>query len=142
MGRDFALLSLCAESMALCRQALRQTVDYLGTRKQFSHPLSDFQVLQHRVADLFRQWNKSRHYLDEVLEAWPARAPQDGCSQASKLKYLCGITGRRIALEALQLHGAIGFQDETPISHMAKRIFNNDLLLGGSEQHLSRVLRA
>ncbi|MGE8319827.1 MAG: acyl-CoA dehydrogenase family protein [Comamonas sp.] len=137
-ARRFAMLALCAESVAASRQALRQTVDYLCTRQQFSRPLFDFQVLQHRVADLYRQWTKTHHYLDSVLKQANDAAPDVGLADARKLKYLCGVVGRRIALDVLQLHGAIGFQDETPISHYAKRIFNNDMLLGSSEHHLAQ----
>ena len=140
--RSLANLALCAESIGICRLALRQTADYLGTRKQFSRPLADFQVLQHRLADLFRQWHKAHCYLECILDQEPRHTPAERWRQASKLKYLAGVAGRRIALDVLQLHGAIGFQDETPISHLAKRVFNNDLLLGSSEQHLARLLEA
>lgn len=136
----FALLALSAESLAASREALRQTVDYLCIRKQFSRPLSEFQVLQHRVADLYRQWSKASHYLDSVLEALDAAPAETLTRQARQLKYLSGVTGRRMALEVLQLHGAIGFQDETPISHYAKRIFDNDLLLGNADHHLGYLL--
>lgn len=139
-ARCFAMLALCAESVAASRQALRQTVDYLCVRKQFSRPLSDFQVLQHRVADLYRQWNKVHHYLDAILARLDGAAPATALADAHKLKHLCGVVGRRMALEVLQLHGAIGFQDETPISHYAKRIFNNDVLLGNAEHHLARQI--
>lgn len=140
LARRFAMLALCAESVAASRQALRQTVDYLGTRRQFSRPLSDFQVLQHRVADLYRQWSRAHHYLEAVLERLDGAEPDAGLADAHKLKHLCGVMGRRIALDALQLHGAIGFQDETPISHYAKRIFDNDVLLGNAEYHLARQI--
>lgn len=136
----FALLALSAESLAASREALRQTVDYLCIRKQFSRPLSEFQVLQHRVADLYRQWSKASHYLDSVLEALDAAPAETLTRQARQLKYLSGVTGRRMALDVLQLHGAIGFQDETPISHYAKRIFDNDLLLGNADHHLGYLL--
>ncbi|MNR51359.1 hypothetical protein D3C85_1710240 [compost metagenome] len=97
-------------------------------------------MLQHRVADLYRQWSKASHYLDSVLETLDAAPAETLTRQARQLKYLSGITGRRMALDVLQLHGAIGFQDETPISHYAKRIFDNDLLLGNADHHLGCLL--
>lgn len=140
-AHSFALLALCAESVAASRHALRQTVDYLGTRTQFSRPLSEFQVLQHRVAELYRQWSKSHHYLDSILARLDSAGLGSVYGDAHKLKYLCGVVGRHIALDVLQLHGAIGFQDETPISHYAKRIFNNDVLLGNADFHLGQVVQ-
>lgn len=141
MAHSFAVLALCAESVAASRHALRQTVDYLGTRTQFSRPLSEFQVLQHRVADLYRKWSRAQHYLDSVLARLDSSGLDGLQADAHKLKYLSGVMGRQLALDVLQLHGAIGFQDETPISHYAKRIFNNDMLLGNADFHLGQVVQ-
>ena len=60
----------------------------------------------------------------------------------SAAKHLCGTAGRAIALDVLQLHGAIGLQDETPISHYSKRLVGNDLLLGNASTHLGRFVAA
>jgi len=51
---------------------------------------------------------------------------------------MAGRAGRSIALDTLQLHGAVGFQDETAISHYARRLAANDTLLGDSVFHLGR----
>ncbi|MNY75434.1 hypothetical protein D3C86_2147070 [compost metagenome] len=60
----------------------------------------------------------------------------------SAAKYAAGLAGRAIALDGLQLHGAVGLQDETAISHYAKRLMANDVLLGDATFHLGRFANA
>jgi acyl-CoA dehydrogenase len=64
------------------------------------------------------------------------------CRRICAAKHLSGVVGRAIAFDVLQLHGAIGLQDETPISHYSKRLVGNDLLLGSADTHLGRFAAA
>ncbi|MGO4831954.1 acyl-CoA dehydrogenase family protein, partial [Rhizobiaceae sp. 2RAB30] len=48
-----AFISLGAEALGVADAALRHTQDYVAVRKQFGRALTDFQVIQHRIADMF-----------------------------------------------------------------------------------------
>ena len=49
---DECTVAVCAEATGIGRAMLAQTQDYTGQRKQFGVPISKFQVLQHRMADM------------------------------------------------------------------------------------------
>jgi acyl-CoA dehydrogenase len=125
---SFATLALCAESIGAMRQALGITVEYLRTRKQFGRALADQPVLQHRVVDHYRAWHGARHLVSRATQGWGTESSAERTRRISAAKFMSGKVGRAIAMDMLQLHGAIGLQDETPISHYSKRLLANDLL--------------
>lgn len=121
----------CVENVGVMREALRQTVEYLGTRRQFGRPLSELQALRHRVVDLYRAWRNAHAVTWHAIGQWRQEAPD---AQAGAVAAACWInseSAHAVALDVLQLHGAIGLQDETVISHLAKRLLVNETLLGG-----------
>ncbi|MGT2453597.1 acyl-CoA dehydrogenase family protein [Cupriavidus basilensis] len=124
------------------RRVLGITVEYLRTRKQFGRTLAEQQVLQHRVADHYRAWSGARHLVRRALTGWHAALPGERRRRVSAAKYLSGMAGRAIAFDVLQLHGAVGLQHETPVSHYSKRLIGNELLLGNAAMHLGRFAEA
>jgi len=137
----FATLALCAESIGAMRRALAITIEYLRTRQQFGRALAEQQVLQHRMVDHYRAWHGAHHLTRQALHGWDRASPDERARRVSAAKVMTGSAARAIALDVLQLHGAIGLQDETPISHYSKRLIGNDLLLGGAETHLGHYVR-
>lgn len=137
-----ATLALCADSVGAMRRALALTVEYLRTRKQFGRSLADYQALQHRVVEHLRRWVDARTLLREAAAGWTSASPVERTQRLAAAKWLAGRAGRAIALDTLQLHGAIGLQDETAVSHYAKRLTTNDMLLGDSTQQLARFIAA
>ncbi len=135
-------IALCAESLGAMRRALALTVEYMRTRKQFGQTLSEQQALAHRVVDHYRAWNRARHLAQEAMAGWTTAAPAERKRRTAAAKYMTGTAARAIAFDVLQLHGAIGLQDETPISHYSKRLVANDLLLGNAATHLGRFVAA
>jgi len=139
---DLATVALCAESVGAMRRALAITVEYLRTRKQFGRSLADYQALQHRVVEHYRQWSHARTLVREAAVGWNAASPTERRLRISAAKWMASTAGRAIALDVLQLHGAVGLQDETAISHFAKRLAANAMLLGDADHHLSAFVCA
>lgn len=137
-----ATLGLCADSVGAMRRALALTVEYLRTRKQFGRSLADYQALQHRVVEHFRRWVDARTLMREAAAGWTSASPGERAQRIAAAKWMAASAGRAIALDTLQLHGAIGLQDETAVSHYAKRLTTNDMLLGDSTQQLARFIAA
>ncbi|WP_137921354.1 acyl-CoA dehydrogenase family protein [Hydrogenophaga sp. 2FB] len=138
----FATVALSAESVGAMRRALALTVDYMRTRKQFGRSLSEYQALQHRVVEHFRLWVHTRTLVREAVVGWTSASPVERAQRIAAAKWMAGRAGRAIALDCLQLHGAVGLQDETAISHYAKRLVANDTLLGDATQQLGRFIAA
>src|SRR6202795_3765771 len=57
---DEAPPAICAEAVGIMDEALKTTVEYLKTRKQFGVPIGSFQTLQHRAADMFVALEQAR----------------------------------------------------------------------------------
>jgi alkylation response protein AidB-like acyl-CoA dehydrogenase len=134
---EFAMAALSAESVGAMSALLRTTVEYLKTRKQFGRPLSEFQVLRHRVADMVMATEQTRSLAlmaAMMLDAQPEQATR--WAMAAKIQ--AGQAGRFVGESAVQLHGGIGMTDELHAGHYLKRLICIDVLLGDSAFHLKR----
>ena len=56
---DETIAALCAEAIGAMSVLNDTTVEYCKTRKQFGQPIGKFQVLQHRMVDMFMQYEQS-----------------------------------------------------------------------------------
>lgn len=139
-AQAFATIALCAESVGAMRRALALTVEYMRVRKQFGRSLADYQALQHRVVEHYREWSHARVLVREAAAGWTTASPVERAKRISAAKWMSGQAGRAIALDTLQLHGAVGLQDETAISHYARRLVANNVLLGDATDQLARFV--
>lgn len=131
--------ALCAEAIGAMEEALRLTTEYLTSRKQFGVPLSKFQTLTQRAADMYVSLELARS-----MNFYAAMSIADGTFDpviAARAKLQVGRSGRHIAQEAIQLHGGIGITAEYPVGHFAARLTAIDNTLGTADDQL-RVLSA
>lgn len=110
---DEARIALALEMTGAMQRMVELTLEYLRTRVQFGKPIGSFQALQHRAVDLFVACELAR----DVARAAAHLADTDGdalalalCATRAKARAADALS--RIAREAVQLHGAIGFTDE------------------------------
>ena len=129
--------ALCSEAVGAMAEALRLTTDYLTTRKQFGVPLSTFQTLTQRAADMYVSLELARS-----MSLYAAMSIADGVFDpviAARAKLQISRSGRHIAEEAIQLHGGIGVTSEYPVGHYAARLTAINQTLGSADDQL-RVL--
>ncbi|HLS99552.1 MAG TPA: acyl-CoA dehydrogenase family protein [Porticoccaceae bacterium] len=137
---DRALLALCAEAVGAMDALLSATVDYTRQRKQFGQPIARFQVLRHRMADMFIQGELTRSLL--MATAWKLdQGADDASALVAALKARVGKAGRFIGQNAIQLHGGIGMTDELSVGHYFKRLTAIENLFGARDYHLARYHR-
>ena len=120
--------ALCAEAVGAMDEALRLTTEYLTSRKQFGVPLSKFQTLTQRAADMYVSLELARS-----MNYYAAMSIADGRFDpviAARAKLQIGRSGRHIAEEAIQLHGGIGMTAEYPVGHYAARLTAINSTLG------------
>lgn len=134
---DRATLAVGAEALGAMQCLLEQTKDYLRTRRQFGQPLSRFQVLQHRLVDMYIAIAETRALLHAGREALTA-GREERQAAVSAAKYKVGQATRFVGEQAIQMHGAIGMTDELPASHYFKRLLMIDAMFGNSAHHLAR----
>ena len=115
------------------------TLEYTQTRKQFGVPIAKFQVLQHRMADMFihAQQGRSMAILAaDYADSDDRDARREAISQA---KLLIGQGAREVGQAGVQLHGGMGVTDEMFSAHLFKRLTLINLLFGDADYHLGQV---
>jgi hypothetical protein len=112
-------------------------VEYTKQRKQFGQPISGFQVLQHRMVDMFIAFEQSvsMTYMAHVRLPEPAAARSKAISAA---KVQIGRACKFVGQNAIQLHGGMGMTDELAIGHYFKRATMIESQFGDTDHHLRR----
>ena len=136
-----AIAALCAEAVGAMDALQASTVDYLKTRKQFGVPIGNFQVLQHRAADMLIALEGARSMA--LFAAMMADDPDPAARRQalSAAKVQIGRSGRFIGQQAIQLLGGIGMTMEYPAGHYFKRLTAIDTLFGDADHHLALLAR-
>jgi alkylation response protein AidB-like acyl-CoA dehydrogenase len=109
------LVGLGWEAVGAMQAALAQTTDYTQQRRQFGQSLSQFQVVQHRLAEMAVHCAEAQAVC-ELVSMRLALAPSEGPALAALVKTKVGSAARFVAQEAVQLHGAMGVCEELPIA--------------------------
>ncbi len=133
---DEAIIALGAEAVGIMDSMLKQTVAYTKERKQFGVPIASFQVLQHRMVDMFMDLEQVRSMVYMATMTLDAGRPI--AKAASALKVQLGKSSRALGQAAIQNHGGMGMTEELAISHFFKRLTIIDLTLGNGDYHLDR----
>lgn len=135
--RERAIAALCAEAVGAMSVLNSATLEYSKTRKQFGVALGTFQVLQHRMVDMFIALEEALS-LTQHLNLSLATRESNGSKLASGAKSKVGYAARFVAEQAVQLHGGMGMSDELSVGHYFKRISSINIQFGDPAYHLMR----
>lgn len=139
---DEARILVAVEMAGMMRTMLELTLEYLRTRVQFGKPIGSFQALQHRTVDLYLAEQLARDVAQAACNALDAGIAGDARALlASRAKARAGESLNRIAREAVQLHGAIGFTDEYALGAYVNRTLVLSAWLGNAAAHRQRYAR-
>lgn len=141
-AHDQALSALCAEAVGIMKAVNATTLEYTKSRKQFGQPIARFQVLQHRMADMFLHSEQARSmsYLAAIKCVDPDAGERRRALSAAKV--IVGQASRFVGQQAVQLHGGMGMTDELMVSHYFKRLTAIDLTLGDVDFHTQQFIAA
>jgi hypothetical protein len=134
---DEAVAATCGEALGVLRRLHEGTLEYTKQRKQFGQPISSFQVLQHRMVDMFIALQEAISLTQQLNLSLAAGEPH-GSRLASGAKTKVGYAARFIAEQAIQLHGGMGMSDELNVGHYFKRIAAINVQFGDPTYHLMR----
>ena len=137
---DEATAAVCAEAVGAMRRMHAATMDYAKQRRQFGRAIADFQVLQHRMVDMFMalEQSVSMTYMATLKLSEPDDARKAAVS-AAKVKV--ARSAREVGQGAVQVHGGIGMTDELQLGHWFKRTTVIEGLFGDADHHLRRYER-
>lgn len=151
-----ALIALCWEAGGAMRAAYEQTAAHVRQRVQFGRPLSEFQVVAHRLAEMAVSCEEAQAAC-ELASLRVQRGEPDEPALASMVKGKVGHAARYVAQQAVQLHGAMGVSEELPIAGFFRRLtafehqsgatdwhdhYHGHAMLQGDAWHTSRTLPA
>jgi alkylation response protein AidB-like acyl-CoA dehydrogenase len=137
---DEAIVSVCAESVGVMEKLHEGTLDYAKQRQQFGQPISRFQVLQHRMVDMFMEVEQARSMVTMATLKLdlPANERMAAVSQCkAKVSRACKFVGQN----AIQTHGGIGITQELAIGHYFKRATMIEGQFGSADYHYDRYER-
>jgi alkylation response protein AidB-like acyl-CoA dehydrogenase len=134
---DEAVAAALAESMGVLAKLHEGTLEYTKQRKQFGQPIGSFQVLQHRMVDMFIAVEQSTSitYMATLKLDEP---DAERAMAVSAAKAHVGKALRFTGQNAIQLHGGMGMTDELAIGHYFKRATILESLFGSVDHHLRR----
>ena len=110
---DGGRIGVAAMGVGLAQGALDEAISYAKERQAFGQPISKFQSIQAKIADLSAQIEAAR------LLTWRAALQKDAGSSftltAAQAKLITGRLAVRATEEAVQIHGGYGYIEEYPV---------------------------
>ncbi len=131
------ILALCAEAVGAMEVLYKDTVEYTAEREQFGHALAQFQVLQHRMVEMFMEYEQCKSLLYRATMETAQGLPT-AQRTVHALKYLIGKNAIFIGENAVQLHGGMGMTEELRIGHYFKRLLVLEAQFGNTDFHLQK----
>jgi short/branched chain acyl-CoA dehydrogenase len=128
---DAGRIAIAALSVGLAQACLDEALSYAKERKQFSQPISKFQAIRFKLADMDTEIELAR--LMYYKAAWLNMQGKPFRREASMAKLFASETAKRAADQAVQIHGGYGFMDEFPVSRYWRSVKVNEIGEGTSE---------
>ncbi|MEX0941577.1 MAG: acyl-CoA dehydrogenase family protein [Pseudomonadales bacterium] len=135
------ILAVGAEAVGAMEVLYKATVEYCQTREQFGQPIGKFQVLQHRMVDMFMEHEQTKSLLLMAAMRLDEGYDENARQALSALKVRVGKGGRFVGQGAIQLHGGMGMTEEMSVGHYFKRLTAIDALFGNHDFHLKRYAK-
>src|SRR5262249_55580616 len=110
---DGGRISIAALSIGMAQGAYDAALKYSKIRKQFGRPISEFQAIQHKLADMATAIDAAR--LLTYRAAWMVDSGCRVTKESAMAKLFASEAAVRIADEAVQIHGGYGFIKDYPV---------------------------
>jgi short/branched chain acyl-CoA dehydrogenase len=107
-------ISIAALSLSLTQAVLDLSIEYAKQRRQFGKPISDFQAIQFKLADMATELEAARWLTYRAAYLRDAGLPF--LKEASMAKLKASRLAAAAASEAVQIHGGVGYMLESPVA--------------------------
>jgi (2S)-methylsuccinyl-CoA dehydrogenase len=112
-GMTGGRIQTAGRALGLMRAALNAAMEYAKGRRVFNAPLIDYQLTQIKLATMAARFNACRQLAYAIGRSLDEGA---GSMQASVAKLMACRSAEMVTREALQIHGGMGYAEETAIS--------------------------
>ena len=137
---DIGAIALANEMAGGAQRLLEDTLEYIKLRMQFGRAVASFQAIKHRCAELLLQIELMKSAAYHAAQMADAN-PEQLAYQASLAKAAAGEAYLQAAIEAIQLHGGIGFTWDQDTQLWYKRAKSSEVLLGDPAWHRERMIQ-
>ncbi|HJU69631.1 MAG TPA: acyl-CoA dehydrogenase family protein [Gemmatimonadaceae bacterium] len=128
---DNGRLGVAAQAVGIARAALEYSVRYAGERRQFGHPLKEFEAIQFKLANMATRITAARALLYSAASAKDRGEPITQFSSMSKL--FASETAMWVTTEAIQIFGGYGYMKEYPVERLFRDAKVTEIYEGTSE---------
>lgn len=129
-----------ANATALC--AFDKAIDFAAERTQFDQPIGDFQGIEWKFADMAKQIQASRTLTQEAAVYGDQREKGPDRTDTSIAKLYSGEMLERVVSDALQIHGARGYQQGHLIEYLYRFARSRRIAAGTDEIQKNTIARA
>jgi butyryl-CoA dehydrogenase/short/branched chain acyl-CoA dehydrogenase len=136
---DEGRIGIGAQMIGLAQGAFEAALAYAKERRQFGRPIADFQAIQFQLAELATEIEAGRLMVYNA-----ARLKESGQSfvrQAAMTKYFCSQVGERVASQALEIFGGVGYTKDFPAEKFYRDSKIGKIYEGTSNIQLQTIAR-
>jgi alkylation response protein AidB-like acyl-CoA dehydrogenase len=133
--RGLAIERLIIAAMALgsAERALEDTISYVKEREQFGRPISKFQAIRHRIADVATEVACCKSLVYDVADKIDAGQEDQLSTESSMAKMKCTAVAKQAALEGMQLMGGYGYTVEYGMEQQVRAALAPPIYGGSNE---------
>lgn len=134
---DLATALIGAEALGVLRCMFDDTIAFTKGRSQFGQPIASFQVIQHRLVDMYMRLELATSAVYRAVLSVEA-APAERMRAVSAMKVTVADACRFVGQNAIQLHGGMGMTDEVAVTHYFRRATAIECEFGSADYHRRR----
>jgi len=124
-------ITIAARGVGIAQAALDEALDYAQDREQFDQPISEFQSIQHKLADMDTRTSAARMLMHRAADK--KIRGEDYVKEAAQAKLYASEVSREVANEGIQIHGGYGYTKEFPVERFYRDAKLNEIYEGTSE---------
>ncbi|MCU4799095.1 acyl-CoA dehydrogenase family protein [Halobacteria archaeon HArc-gm2] len=137
---DETRTGVAAQAVGIAKGAAERALDYAQEREQFDRPISEFQAIQHKLAEMHTRTEAAR--LLTYRSAWSVDYSDDDLTMlASMAKEFASQVAVDVADEALQIHGGAGYVDDFDVERLYRDAKITQIYEGTTEIQKNIVAR-
>jgi len=124
-------ITIAARGVGIARAALEEAAEYATQRDQFGGPISQFQAIQHKIADMDTKLQAAELLMHKAADLKIKGEPF--IKEAAQAKLYSSEISREVANEAIQIHGGYGYTKDFPVERFYRDAKLNEIYEGTSE---------
>ena len=135
---DGGRIGIAAQALGIAQASLNASISYSKERIQFGKPISTYQAIQFKIADMAMEIEAARLLVWQA--AWKKDQKQQYGHFSSMAKVFASEVAMRASTQCVQIHGGFGFMQESGIERLMRDAKITQIYEGTSE--IQRVVIA